>query len=338
MKELDVRSAGFFADGQEILLHTLRGEDGFSLTVTNLGAAAIAMTVAGRDVLLGFGALSAQLEKGPMFGATLGRYAGRICGASYTQGGREVSLSRSHGDDHAHGGCRGFDKRVFQTVHLEADCVRYRYVSPDGEEGYPGTLTLDVTYRLLAGSTVRVEYDVTSDADTICGISNHMYFNLLGNGAGNADAQHLKLLSHRYQPFCGGKPSGKLLDVANTPMDFTAGAMLSERAAQLDGDLDHDFALDVRSGEPAAVLTELKSGLSMSVYTDMPCVHVYLADFGDMRYPGKDGAVYTGRCGVCFEPMYLSDCLHSGLGEMPYLKAGETRHSETTLRFAQNGI
>ena len=335
MKELDVRGTGLYADGQEILLHTLCGEDGFSLTVTNLGAAAVAMTVDGCDVLLGFGALSAQLEKGPMFGATLGRYAGKICGAHYRQDGREIQLSQSHGGDHAHGGCRGFDKHIFQTKHLEADCVCYRYVSPDGEEGYPGTLTLDVTYRLLEGNAVRIEYDMVSDADTIACISNHMYFNLFGNGRGDAGEQYLKLLANQYQPCCGGKPSGKLADVVNTPMDFTAGASLGARAAQLDGGLDHDFVLEARNGEAAAVLTEPRSGRSMLVYTDMPCMHVYLADFGDMRYPGKDGAVYSGRCGVCFEPMYLSDCLHSGLGETPYLKAGEKRHSETTLRFAR---
>lgn len=333
MKELDVRGAGFFADKQEVLLHTLCGENGFSLTVTNLGAAAVSLRVDGRDVLLGFGELAAQLEKGPMFGATLGRYAGKICGAAYSQNGRTVSLSKSHGTDHAHGGVRGFDKRVFSVQRLEPDSVCYRYVSPAEEEGYPGTLTLDVTYRLLGPDTVRVEYDMTCDADSIAGISNHMYFNLLGNGAGDAGEQTLRLASHRYQPVTGGKPSGVLADVAGTPMDFTAEAKLGTRAQQLPDGLDHDFSVDAQSGEPAAVLTDPDSGLQMSVYTDMPSLHVYLADFGDMRYPGKNGAVYSGRCGICFEPMYFSDCLHSGLGRMPYLKAGETRHTETTLRF-----
>lgn len=331
---MKVESAGFWVDGTEIFLHTLEAEGGISLTTTNLGAAAVSLKLSdGTDVLLGFETVAKQLEKGPMFGATLGRYAGRICGAEYIQGEYKVQLSKSHGADHAHGGYRGFDKRAFALMQAEENQIRYRYISPAGEEGYPGTLTLDVTYSLLAQG-VRVEYDYVSDADTVAGISNHMYFNLLGNGEGNAARHTLELAANRFQSVnADGSPSGMLLEVKNTPMDLRRPILLCERMSQLTEGLDHDFILMQTDGVPAAILTEPISGRRMRVWTDMPCLHVYLADFGGMCYPGKNHKTYTGVCGICFEPMHLSDCLHSRLGSMPYLAAGEHRHQETTLQF-----
>lgn len=335
MKVTKERSAGFTVDGTEIFLHTLYGTNGFTLTTTNLGAAAVALKLEdGTDVLLGFCDISKQLEKGPMFGATLGRYAGRICGAEYEQWSKKIELSKSHGEDHAHGGCRGFDKRPFHIVSVQPQLVRYRCVSPDGEEGYPGTLTLDVTYRLLDGHRIRVEYDYVSDKSTIAGISNHMYFNLLGNGEGDAAQQMLSVSADQFQSLNAmGKPSGTLESVGGTPMDLREPALLSERLAQIPGGIDHDFVLSSDAALPAAILTEPVSGRRLCLWTDMPCLHVYVADFGDTHYPGKDGAIYNARCGVCFEPMYLSDCLHSHLGQLPYLEAGDWRHQETTLQF-----
>lgn len=340
---MEIKTTGLMVDGVPVCTYTLRSAGGLTLQVTNLGAAALAICLPdGTDVLLGFRSPERQLEKGPMFGATLGRCAGKLLGGTYVHNGETVALSRSHGLHHAHGGIRGFDKRAFETVRVEADAVTFRYYSPDGEEGYPGDLTLLVTYR-LGWDTVELHYEASASADTPICISNHMYFNLYGHEAGHADAQRLAIhaaaaagLDER------GLPDGRALPVVGTPMDLNRPMRLDDcltkpsQQMRLAGGFDHDYLLDGAAG-PAAVLEAPGTGRSMELETSLPCIHFYLCDLGVAAYPGKDETSYTGRCGLCLEPMYPSDSLHNGLGPSPILPAGTPWRQHTVLRFRWNG-
>ncbi len=340
---MEIKTTDLTVDGVPVRIYTLQSASGLTLRVTNLGAAALAICLPdGTDVLLGFRSLERQLEKGPMFGATLGRCAGKLLGGTYVHNGETVALSQSHGLHHAHGGVRGFDKRAFETVHAEADAVTFRYCSPDGEEGYPGDLTLWVTYR-LSWDTVELRYEASANADTPVCISNHMYFNLYGHGAGHADAQRLAIHAAAAAGLDGsGLSDGRTLPVAGTPMDLNRpvrlDACLEQPSPQmaLAGGFDHDYLLDGAAG-PAAVLEAPGTGRSMELETSLPCIHFYLCDLGAAAYPGKDGAGYTGRCGLCLEPMYPSDSLHNGLGPSPMLPAGTPWRQYTRLRFRWNG-
>lgn len=339
---MEIRKTDLTVDEKSIYVVQLRKPRGISLTVTNLGAAALSLVLPdgkpGADILLGFPNLESQLQKGPMFGTTLGRYAGKILGGTYPVGDRTVALSRSHGAHHGHGGVRGFDKQVFDLLWAEDDRVCFRYVSADGEEGYPGTLTADVTYALTDRQTLELTYAVSSDKETVAGLSNHMYFNLSDQAAGSVLGHQLQVQAPWVSALDGqGLPMGALLEVAGTALDLRRPAAIGERLAQGHeqmarcGGLDLDYVF--AEGRKTAAMCCPETGRRMTVEMDMPCVHLYVSNFGEMNYGGKDGAVYVGRCGVCFEPMYVSDCLHSGLAASPVLEAGAERRSKTVFSF-----
>lgn len=333
----------FEADGEPVLTYCLRYESGIELTVTNLGAAVVALRLPdgkpGADILLGYENLRQQLEPGPMFGATLGRYAGKICRGVCEIGGTSIQLSRSHGEDHAHGGIRGFDKRVFTLVRAEENAVTFRYTSLDGEEGYPGTMITDVTYALLDEHTLELRWEAVCDRATVAGLSNHMYFNLGFDPAGDV-SDHLLQIDAPWVAALeeDGRPAGRLISVEGDALDLRTARRIGiqlerghQQMARSGGwDLDYVFART-----PGCVrLTCPETGRSLQMETAEACVHLYVADFGTMRYPGKNGALYMGRCGVCLEPMYISDCVHSGLGPSPILLPSVTRRSSTRYTFA----
>lgn len=339
------KNAGFEVDGIPIQICSMSTPGGLEVETTNLGAAALSIRLpdqaAGTDVLLGFASLPKQLEKGPMFGTTLGRCAGKIPHGVYRHGGKEVHLSLSHGQNHGHGGSRGFDKRAFTILSAETDAVTYRYISPDGEEGYPGTLRLDVTYR-LSYDTLTVEYQAVSDTDTLVNISNHMYFNLFGSDCGNAGAHEVMVRAGSMVGLdTDGLPDGSVVSLDHSAMDLRDPAVLDDRLSLQDSKMlpfssfDHDYLLDPGM-DAAAVVNAPGTGRSMRLYTDSPCIHVYLCDLGQMRYPGKNGAVYTGRCGLCLEPMYAGNSVNTHIGPSPILTANTPWNRKTTLQFHWN--
>jgi aldose 1-epimerase len=328
--------AGFSVDGEDVELYTL-STGGIKLTVTNLGAAATSLHLPeSDDVILGFHDLHEQLLRGPMFGATLGRCAGKILGASYELNGSVVELSKSHGMDHAHGGIRGFDKHVFKTKEWTENMVHFFRVSPDGEEGYPGNLQVDVIYEVTDFQTIKIRYRTLCDKDSLVCISNHIYWNLRGNGSRGADEHLVQIQASRVGGLDqDGRPDGTLTVLSGTPMDFqmpgTPKSRLEESCSLMRnaGGFDHDYLLNKKT--PAAVVTEPITGRSLSVNTDMPCLHFYLANFQNMNYPGKDGARYSDYCGLCFEPGYISDSIHSGNGPIPILRANIIENHETVF-------
>lgn len=343
--QLTLKNAGFEVDSEPIIICSMSSPGGLEVETTNLGAAVLSIRLpdqpAGTDVLLGFETLSKQLEKGPMFGTTLGRCAGKIPHGIYQHKGKEICLSLSHGQHHGHGGCRGFDKRAFTVHHTEEDAITYRYISPDGEEGYPGTLCLDVTYR-LSHDTLTVEYQAISDADTLVNISNHMYFNLFGADQGNAGAHEVAVRASNIVGLnAEGLPDGSIVSIYGSAMDLQEPVVLDHQLSKQDekrfpfNSFDHDYLLNPGT-DAVAVVCAPETGRSMRLYTDSPCIHVYLCDLGQMRYPGKNDAVYTGRCGLCLEPMYAGNSVNNHIGPSPILAANTLWKRKTMLQFNWN--
>lgn len=324
---------GPMVDGVEAKTYRLRDGSGLEAVVTNLGAAVHSLFLEDEkgktDVLLGFREPEKQLEKGPMFGVTLGRYAGKIRDAQCEVEGHKLCLTKSHGEYHAHGGKRGFDKRIFQTELVKEDQAVFTYYSVDGEEGYPGNLTLRVFYQVKDRSLC-IRYEARADMDTPVNISNHMYFNLSGNAEQNIAYEKVMIQAREIGELDEqGLPTGKALPVGGTSMDFSKKKSMevclknpTEMMRRAKG-LDHDYLLDTEREGAAAALYDEVFGRKMELFTDMPCIHFYVPDFGGMNYMGKGNKIYNSFCGVCFEPMYPFDSINSGLGGWPLLKKDE---------------
>lgn len=332
-----ITDAGFECDGIPVKNVTVGSESGLRLTVSNLGAAALSLIVPGSDgdldILLGFEDQRLQTTFGPMFGVTLGRYAGKVCGASYIWNGKAVSLTPNRGAHHSHGGARGFDKRVFQTEEAAPDHVTFLLKSPDGEEGYPGNLDLYVTYRLIGSDTLRITYETVCDQDTLVGIGNHLYWNLYGNGEGNADLHRVRIASDETVRIGGdGYPDGESYPVAGTPLDLREGKLLREclkvadpQMALTGGSFDHDYVLKAPGQGINAEIAAEGTDRRVEIRTDMPCLHFYLPDFKDMDYTGKGGKAYKGFIGLCLQPQCGGDSVHNHIAGEPILAAGQKR-------------
>lgn len=330
---------GRTAAGEPVTAFTLKNESGMAVTVLDYGATVQALAVpngAGgfTDVALGYDTVAEYESRDGYLGATIGRVGNRIGGARFSLGGAEYVLAKNDGENHLHGGVRGFDKRMWSCDARE-DRLVFSRLSPDGEEGYPGALQVSVTFTLTADNALVIAYDALSDKDTLVNLTNHTYFNLNGGGA---VLDHL--LQVNAQRFCendgGCLPTGRLLPVAGTPFDFRAakpiGRDIGADCEQLrrGGGYDHNFVL---SGTDAATLYSPVSGVEMTVTTDMPGMQVYSAN-GLSARPGKDGQSMGPRDAVCLETQLFPNGMNCYGFPSPVLRAGKPLHSETAFRFA----
>ena len=297
------------------------------------------------DVTLGFDALAGYEGAGnPFFGNVVGRYANRIGGAAFTLDGKKYPLAANNGANHLHGGLRGFDKYVWTGEELSRDGasgVRWSMVSPDGDEGYPGTLKATVTYLLTPKDELVVEYEATTDKPTVVNLTQHAYFNLAGEGNGSVLDHVVQLHASRYTPVAAGLiPTGVLAPVAGTPLDFTKperiGARIESDHEQmtLGHGYDHNFVLD-RQGPGlvhAASVFEPKSGRVMDVHTTEPGLQIYTANWLDVT--GKGGHKYGPRSAVCFETQHYPDSPNKPDFPSTVLRPGETYRSKTVFAFS----
>ncbi len=330
---------GRTAAGEAVTAWRITNAAGASLTVLDYGATVQALAVPDRtggftDVALGYDTV-AEYEAGDGYlGATIGRVGNRIGGARFSLGGVTYELAKNNGANHLHGGVRGFDKYIWRAEPAE-NAVRFSRVSPDGEEGYPGALSVTVTFALTDEPALVIAYDAVSDRDTLVNLTNHTYFNL--HGGGSALGHELQVFSGRFCENDGGcLPTGRLLDVAGTPFDFRApkpiGRDIGADCEQLrrGGGYDHNFVL---AGTEAAVLYGPDTGVEMTVRTDLPGVQVYTAN-GLSARPGKGGAVMGPRDAVCLETQLWPNAMSCWGFPSPVLRAGQALHSETAYRFA----
>jgi aldose 1-epimerase len=342
-------SFGQLPDGRPVTLFRLRNASGMEVEVLNYGAIIRAIRVPDRegnrgDVVLGFDSLAAYLQPHPYIGAVVGRYANRIGGARFVLDGQPYELAANDGPNHLHGGLKGFDKVLWEaepfTNGTEAG-VRFTYVSPDGEEGYPGTLRATVTYTLADSNALVIDYEATTDKPTIVNLTQHAYFNLAGRG--DILNHELQLLADFYTPVDERLiPTGEICPVAGTPLDFRTPQRIG---ARIDTDheqirrgrgYDHNFVLrhtERGALELAARVYEPTSGRIMRVYTTEPGIQFYSGNFLDGSLTGKGGMVYGRRTGFCLETQHFPDSPNKTHFPSPVLRPGETYRSRTVYAF-----
>lgn len=286
-----------------------------------------------RDVCLGYDSVEEYAAMDGYLGATVGRYANRIGGASFRLNGKEYKLTANEGENQLHGGNIGFSHRLWGFGCTE-NSVTFSIDSPDGDEGYPGNLHAEVTFS-IEGKNLRIDYSAKSDADTVVNLTNHTYFNLGGHDSGDVYGHRLKISAENYTPCGAGNiPTGEIAPVASTALDFRSETLLSERLNDsfLEGTcgIDHNFVL---SSSPAAVLCCPESGIKMTCTTSLEGIQVYSAGFLTER-KGKGGATYGRHNAVCLETQHFPDAINKPAFPSPILKAGEEYKENTVFSFS----
>lgn len=332
-------SFGRLSDGTEVTAARMENASGASATILGYGAAIQSIRVPGRDgriveVALGFDT-AAEYETGRgHLGAVIGRVANRLGGAAFSLNETTYRLVKNNGENHIHGGTRGFD-RYNWSLSAQDGAVVCERLSPDGEEGYPGNLRVRIAYTLTEDNALRIAYDADTDADTVVNLTNHSYFNL--NGGGDALGHRVQIFAERFcENDASGLPTGKLLDVAGTPFDFrtpkAAGADIGADDEQLrrGNGYDHNFCL---GGRRAAVVAGDRSGVVMTVETDLPGMQFYSAN-GLRAQAGHGGTMMGARQALCFETQLWPNGLRCYGFPSPVLRKEQHLHSETVYVFS----
>lgn len=344
---IETQNFGTTRSGEPVQRITLKNKHGLVARFTTYGAMLTELHVPDRDgkladVVLGFDDLESYLKGHPFFGNTTGRYANRIAFGKFTLDGKTYTLATNNGPHHLHGGVNALDKQNWKAETLgtpDGPAVRFTHVSPDGAEGYPGTLHLAVTYTLTNDNALRIDYEGTTDKPTVLNLTNHAYFNLKGEGSGTVKDHVLKLYADRYTPGDEGLiPTGELRSVAGTPLDFRTPMAIGARWDQLPESLkgyDHNFVINGWSpGKlvPAAELHDPASGRLMRVQTTKPGVQVYSAIH--LNTAGKGGKAYRPTDAVCLETQFFPDSPNKPNFPSPVLRPGETYKSTTIYSFS----
>ena len=338
---------GKAADGTPVELYTL--QDGkMTVRIMTYGGIIVSLEAPDRngktaDVVLGFDSLDGYVKTGnkPYMGAAIGRYANRVAGGTFTLDGKAYHVPKNDGDNALHGGTAGFNKKVWAGKEIK-DGVELTYVSKNGEEGFPGTLTTTVRYT-LSGNELRIEYSATTDQDTVLNLTNHSYFNLKGQGNGNILDHQMKINASRYTPVNSNLiPLGELASVAGTPFDFLKSTVIGVRIdadnAQLKLAHGYDQNWIIDSGEKkvelAAEAYEPTTGRVLEVLTDQPGIQFYTGNFLDGTVTGKGGKVYGRRDAFCLETQHYPDSPNQPAFPTTELKPGGKFHSVTIYRFS----
>jgi len=336
-------------EGKTIELFTLKNDKGMEATVMTWGATVVSLKVPDAkghidDVVLGYDNAEDYIKGTAFFGAVAGRYANRIGGSRFNLDGHEYHVTPNEGPNSLHGGKRGFDKRLWTVVHADDRSLELRYLSKDGEEGYPGNLTATVRYTVTPYNELRIHYTATTDKDTVQNLTNHSYFNLAGAGNGNILDEDIQIDADRFTVVGPGFiPTGELRSVAGTPMDFRKsmriGARIDDDYQQLKvgshAGYDHNWVLNKKDEElaPAARVHDPRSGRVMEVLTTQPGLQFYTGNFLDGKTVGKGGKVYAYRGGLCLETQHFPDSPNQPSFPTTELKAGQTFESTTVFRF-----
>jgi aldose 1-epimerase len=349
------------SDGNVVSLYTLENRKGMKVKLTNLGAAVMAIEYKGVDVALGYDHLETLKGQPGYLGVIAGRFANRIRDSRFELDGTEYTLAKNNGNNHLHGGLKGFDKVVWNIdqISQSGNSVRFFYFSSDGEEGYPGNLASKVTYTLDEDCALQIEYEAVTDKATLVNLTNHTYFNLSGHASGTIEKQWLKINSETFMESDDGcVPTGKLLPVAGTPFDFRQFHRIGERIEQDDIQLkygegyDHCYVLDhaasaVMEADTVTDIEEMdemlklaaeaycdKTHIYMQVYTDMPGIQFYSGNH--LNTAGKSGVVYGKRTGFCLETQYFPDAIHHPEFPQPVLRPGQVYRTSTIYRFTEH--
>jgi len=344
---------GTTADGKPVELFTITNAHGVEVRAMTYGATIVSLRTPDRggqlgDIVLGYPTLAGYLAQSPYFGAIVGRYGNRIAKGRFTLDGKAYQLATNNGPNHLHGGVKGFDKVVWSAAPAETDssaAVAFSYVSPAGEEGYPGTLRARVTYTLTDRDELRVDYFATTDQATPVNLTQHSYFNLAAAGTRDILGHELMIAADRYTPVDATLiPTGEIAPVAGTPFDFRTPTAIGARITQPDVQLqngkgyDHNWVLNRASAaEGALVLAarviEPTTGRTLDVFTTEPGIQFYSGNFLDGTITGKDGRVYRHRYGFCLETQHFPASPNHPNFPSTILRPGREYHSTTVFQF-----
>ena len=351
--------------GEVVELFTMTNANGLEVRAITYGGIILSIKTPDRDgrwddIVLGFDSLEPYLAGSPYFGSIIGRYGNRIAQGRFTLDGETFTLAANNAPNHLHGGDIGFDKVVWTGESFERDDavgVVFSYTSPDGEEGYPGTLDVRVTYTLTDADELIFDYDATTDRATPVNLTQHSYFNLAGSAAGDILGHELTIDASRYTPVDPTLiPTGELAPVEGTPFDFRTPAAIGARIAEADPQLaaglgyDHNYVLDanpdVTSGlsagareglHRAAFVVEPLTGRTLEIHTAEPGIQFYSGNFLDGTITGKNGRVYGHRSGFCLETQHYPDSPNQPTFPSTILRPGEQYSTRTVLTFGTTG-
>jgi aldose 1-epimerase len=337
-------------DGQQMDLYTLTNKKGMEVSITNFGGTVVSIKVPDKDgkiadVVLGYDDASGYQGGKAFLGTTVGRYGNRIAKGKFMLDGKTYTLPTNDGPNTLHGGLKGFNQKVWTAKDVSGpagQALQLTYLSKDGEEGFPGNLSVKVTFTLAENNQLKIDYSATTDKDTVLNLTNHSYFNLSGQGEGDILGTELTLHASRFTPVDSTLiPTGELRSVTGTPFDFTKPTAIGSRIEQDDEQLkfgkgyDHNWVVDGTPGmlRLAAKAYDPKSGRVLEVLTTEPGIQFYTGNFLDGTIHGKDGKVYNRRYAFCLETQHFPDSPNHPKFPTTELKPGGKYHSTTVFAF-----
>ncbi|UKT65375.1 aldose epimerase family protein [Pedobacter mucosus] len=345
---LDSNKYNTTIDGKIVKLYTLKNNQGASVSITNFGGRIVSLMVPDKDnkltdVVLGYDSIGAYRKKGePFFGALIGRYGNRIGKGKFTLDGKEYALQLNDGTNTLHGGTDGFFGKVWDAKQIDGKNLELSYVSKDGEAGYPGTLTVKVTYSFNDENALKINYTATTDKTTIVNLTNHAYFNLSGAGSKTILDHEITIDANEFTPVDSTLiPTGKLLAVAGTAFDFNKSKAIGKSIEDKDEQLkfgkgyDHNFVLTKHDGKtPVAIVKSPITGITLEVYTVEPGLQFYSGNFlTGADQDGKGKIAYPHRSAFCLETQHFPDAPNYSNFATTTLKPGQTYQTSTTYKF-----
>ncbi len=347
--QITKQAFGKTPDGEAAEIYTLTNANGVEAKITTYGGIVTSLKVPDRngklaDVVLGYDDLEGYVGNTAFFGAIVGRYGNRIAKGKFSLNGHDYTLAKNDGENHLHGGVKGFNKRIWKAKEVKGKDgvgLSLSYLSKDGEEGYPGNLSVTVVYTLTNKNELRIDYTATTDKATVVNLTHHSYFNLAGGGT--ILNHELMINADRFTPVDSGLiPTGELRAVKGTPLDFTKPMVIGERIDQdyeqmvLGKGYDHNWVLNKKDSEMslAARVYEPETGRVMEVYTTEPGMQFYTGNFLDGSITGKGGQVYNRRTGFCLETQHYPDSPNHPSFPTTTLKPGQKYKTTTIYKFS----
>ncbi len=342
---------GQLKNGHSADIYTLTNSKGMIAQITPFGGILVSLLTPNRDgkledIVLGYDNLEGYINGTQNFGTTVGRYANRIGKGKFTLEGQDYQLALNHGDHHLHGGNVGFAKKLWKASPIELDdgvAIQLEYLSKDGEENYPGNLTVKVIYKLTNNNEIQIDYEATTDQTTILNLTHHSYFNLNGNGAGNILDHELSIDADKItETDTNMIPTGKLVNISNTPFDFRKATAIGSRINAPHEQLkfgrgyDHNWIINNwdQSLRSVATLYAPATGRMMETLTTEPGIQVYTANWLTPEVIGKKGRPSSSRQAVCLETQHFPDSPNQPSFPSVLLKPGEKYTQQTVYRFS----
>lgn len=338
-------------NNQQVQLYTIKFPGKLEASVTNYGGILTALKIPDDkglldDIVLGYDTLEGYLDESPYFGALIGRFGNRIANGSFDLDGQTYKLAVNNGPNHLHGGLKGFDKVIWEVketdVQSESVKIVLQYISPDGEEGYPGTLITTITY-VFTENSFEIDYHATTDKSTVLNLTHHSYFNLSGDFNKTILDHEVSILADRFLPVDINQiPTGEFKEVKGTPFDFTSPKLVGKEIGENDSQIgygngfDHTFVFNSNRNqeEPIASVCHQDSGRYMEIITSEPGVQFYSGNFIENTIPGKNGVYYKKRSGLCLETQHFPDSPNKPEFPSVVLHPGEVFESKTIHRFS----